>query len=115
MITLNTRHGGSDTSPSDIATASPVGLWYRPLVIAPNNFTYKSLSDWSLNTAVGCGHGCRFCYVPEASTVKLGPRLADYGVEDPDVEWGSYVLLRPWNETAFRSSLRLAERTPWPS
>lgn len=91
-----------------------VSLWHAPAVIAPNNFIYKSLSNWSFNVAVGCSHACRFCYVPSAATIKQGPKLAEYGVEDPDAEWGDYVLLRPWDEEKFLASLRSAEHTPHP-
>src|ERR1022692_1145930 len=76
----------------------PVGLWRAPALIAPNNFIYKSLSNWSFNIAVGCSHACRFCYVPSAATIKQGPQLKDHGVADPDAEWGDYVLLRTWDE-----------------
>jgi DNA repair photolyase len=87
-------------------------LWKQPAVIAPNNFVYKSLSNWALNVAVGCGHACRFCYVPSASTIKLGASLEPYGVTDPDAEWGDYVLVRPWHDGKFMRSLREAENTP---
>src|SRR5436190_10031757 len=87
-------------------------FWKKPAVIAPNNFVHKSLSNWALNIAVGCAHACRFCYVPSASTIKQAPRLAEFGVTDPDAEWGNYVLLRPWDEEKFRASLRSADRTP---
>jgi DNA repair photolyase len=50
--------------------------------------------------------------VPSAATIKQGPKLAEYGVTDPDAEWGDYVLLRPWDEQKFLSSLRSAENTP---
>ena len=89
-----------------------VGMWSSPAVIAPNNFVYKSLSNWAFNVAVGCSHACRFCYVPSAATIKQGPKLAEYGVQDPDAEWGDYVLLRPWDEDKFLASLRAAENTP---
>ncbi|HEY5233602.1 MAG TPA: radical SAM protein [Verrucomicrobiae bacterium] len=89
-----------------------VGMWHAPAVIAENNFIYKSLSNWSFNVAVGCSHACRFCYVPSAATIKQGPKLAEYGVENPDAEWGDYVLLRPWEEDRFLASLRAAENTP---
>ncbi|MEY2410821.1 MAG: hypothetical protein QOF48_3491 [Verrucomicrobiota bacterium] len=91
---------------------TPVGMWSVPAVIAPNNFIYKSLSNWAFNVAVGCSHACRFCYVPSASTIKQGPKLAEYGVRDPDAEWGDYVLLRPFDEDKFLASLRTAENTP---
>src|SRR5438105_8715113 len=89
-----------------------VGLWSSPAVIAPNNFVYKSLSNWAFNIAVGCSHGRVFCYVPSAATIKQGPKLAEYGVKDPDAEWGDYVLLRQWDERKFLTSLNAAENTP---
>lgn len=89
-----------------------VGLWTVPATVARNHFKHKSLSDWSFNPAVGCGHACDFCYVPEVSTRKLGPLLATYGVSDPDSEWGQYVLVRPFNESALRASIRTAEAIP---
>jgi DNA repair photolyase len=91
---------------------SSVDFWYASAVIAENNFIYKSLSNWAFNVAVGCSHACRFCYVPSAATIKQGPKLAEYGVKDPDAEWGNYVLLRPWDEQKFLASLRSAENTP---
>lgn len=90
----------------------PVDFWHSPAVIAENHFVYKSLSNWSFNIAVGCSHACRFCYVPSAATIKQAPRLSEYGVQDPDSEWGNYVLLRPWDEAKFLGSLRAAESTP---
>lgn len=101
-----------DLSVAKVKASQGVGFWSSPAVIAPNNFVYKSLSNWSFNVAVGCSHACRFCYVPSAATIKQGPKLAEYGVEDPDAEWGDYVLLRPWEEDKFLSSLRSADKTP---
>src|SRR5712691_2850450 len=89
-----------------------VDVWHAPAVIAQNNFVHKSLSNWSFNIAVGCSHACRFCYVPSAATIKQGPKLSEYGVQNPDAEWGEYVLLRPWDEDKFLASLRAAEKTP---
>ena len=104
----SSRHSATSATIS----REPIGLWHAPAVIAPNNFVYKSLSNWSFNIAVGCSHACLFCYVPSAATIKQGGRLATYGVEDPDREWGNYVLLRPWDEQKFLASLRAAENTP---
>lgn len=78
--------------------------------ITENNFENKSLSAWAYNIAVGCNHGCRFCYVPEF-TRKLEKPLRKYGVDDPDEEWGQYVLLRAWDEKEFLKSLKAAEET----
>ncbi|MEY2411024.1 MAG: hypothetical protein QOF48_3694 [Verrucomicrobiota bacterium] len=114
--TLEASTGRPETVPSPHRGGSSgfsgdnrVGMWSSPAVIAPNNFVYKSLSNWALNIAVGCSHACRFCYVPSAATIKQGPKLAEYGVNDPDAEWGDYVLLRPWEEKKFLASLRAAE------
>jgi DNA repair photolyase len=90
----------------------PTDFWRAPAVIAPNNFIYKSLSNWAFNVSVGCCHGCIFCYVPSAATIKQGPLLAIHGVTDPDLEWGNYVLVRRWDEKKFMASLRSAERKP---
>lgn len=95
-----------------IIWGEPVDYWHAPAVIAENNFIYKSLSNWAFNIAVGCSHACRFCYVPSAATIKQGAKLSEYGVSDPDAEWGNYVLLRKWDEPRFLSSLRAAENTP---
>ena len=46
------------------------------------------------------------------ATIKQGAKLAEYGVKDPDAEWGDYLLLRPWDEQKFLASLRSAENTP---
>ncbi|MCP5526947.1 MAG: hypothetical protein H7A47_09090 [Verrucomicrobiales bacterium] len=86
--------------------------WRAPAVISPNNFVYKSLSNWAFNLAVGCAHACRFCYVPGAATNKLAPFLRAAGVTDPDGAWGDYLFLRPWDEARFLASMHAAERTP---
>src|SRR6266853_4343438 len=91
------------------AKRDPLGFWEHPALIQENNFVHKSLSNWSFNIAIGCGHGCRFCYVPSAATIKIGPKLQEYGVQDPDAEWGDYALLRPWNERKILASLAQAE------
>src|SRR6266567_4282699 len=94
------------------ARRDPLGFWEHPAVIQENHFVHKSLSNWSFNIAIGCGHACRFCYVPSAATIKIGTKLQEYGVQDPDAEWGDYVLLRRWNERIFLASLAQAENTP---
>lgn len=103
-------------APNDKTSAEQLpqlnGLWGKCATIQPNNFKYKSLSSWSVNIAVGCTHGCRFCYVPSVSTIKLTPQLEKLGVEDPDAQWGGYVYLRRWDEEQFFRSLWQAENTP---
>ncbi|WP_395733396.1 SPL family radical SAM protein [Prosthecobacter sp.] len=87
------------------------GVWTNPVTINKNNFRFKSLSTWSLNIAVGCNHGCRYCYVPDTSTNKQASKLREFGITDPDAEWGEYVLLRPWDGGRFNKSLHEAETT----
>lgn len=100
------------TAERRVTQKAPLGFWSNPAVIQVNNFVHKSLSNWSFNIAIGCGHACRFCYVPSAATIKMGAKLREYGVDDPDAEWGDYVLLRPWDERKFLASLDQAENTP---
>jgi DNA repair photolyase len=86
------------------------GIWQKtPVEIKENNFVHKSLCFCAVNLAVGCAHGCRFCYVPETSTIKLAGPLAQLGVGDPDADWGNYVFLRRWDEGHFLKSLAKAE------
>ncbi|MCH1498080.1 MAG: hypothetical protein L7U83_03330 [Akkermansiaceae bacterium] len=82
-----------------------------PVAIVRNNFKHKSLSDWSLNLHVGCMHRCRFCFCPSVN-VQQNNRIKSHGVADPVNDWGSYLLVRPWNEKRFRASLLKAENTP---
>jgi DNA repair photolyase len=93
-------------------TRDMIDVWDRPATIERNNFVFKSLSCWSYNVAVGCEHACRFCYVPSVSTNKLGPKLAEYGVTDPDEQWGEYLMVRQWNDDVCRASLRKAMAIP---
>ena len=87
------------------------GQHFAPATIERNHFKYKSLSSWALNLFMGCAHGCRFCYVTDTSTNKQTNLLKSYGVRDAVEDWGSYVLVRPWNEHKFMASLKKAEQT----
>ena len=89
-----------------------INIWNHPVTINRNGFKYKSLSCWSINPFVGCQHACRFCYVPSTMFPAMLQSLARVGVRDADGEWGKYAFLRVWDERAFLSSLRAAEKTP---
>jgi DNA repair photolyase len=106
--TLGMEVGG----PGDLDKNHHADTWSHPVLITRNNFVNKSLSSFACNVAVGCGHGCSFCYVPSVTANKLAPRLATYGVNDPDAQWGDYAFIRQWNEKKFIASLLKAERTP---
>ena len=108
----------SDAEP--MATEAPVipesnratvitGMWHKHAYIGENKFKYKSLSNWCLNTAIGCMHGCLFCYVPGTSANKQARLLKELEVDDPDARWGQYVFVREWDEKKFLASLRRAE------
>jgi DNA repair photolyase len=88
--------------------------------IVKNHFKFKSLSCWSYNFGRGCLHGCLFCFVPSSQqssnpkdpAKKGGPlnqALHAFGVDDPDLQWGEYVSLLPFDEDVFRASLRAAD------
>ncbi len=63
----------------------------------------KDLSEgWCLNFAVGCSHGCNFCYVDEIHK-RFG--RARYG-EAVKQRWGNYLLIPANLEEAIA-------RTPW--
>lgn len=89
---------------------SLVDFWHRPFTVEKNNFKFKSLSNFSANVAIGCGHACRFCYVPEVSTNRMASALEPLGVTDPDAQWGEYLYLRTWQEKTFLGSLARAMR-----
>ncbi|TYT61781.1 radical SAM protein [Natrialba swarupiae] len=65
-------------------------------VLSESYLHTKSLCDHVINVATGCRHGCEFCYVP--TTPAIGNRhkmLADQAdVDDPQGDWGSYLLYR---------------------
>ncbi|MEM1598852.1 MAG: hypothetical protein QXI07_10120, partial [Pyrobaculum sp.] len=47
----------------------------------------KALSDgWALNFAVGCTHGCLFCYVQRIAALRVPPEARRSG-------WGSYLYV----------------------
>jgi len=84
-----------------------------------SHFKFKSLSCWAYNISIGCRHACRFCYVStsqrsrkgavEESNAPVSRILREFGVLDPEAEWGDYVVFRPWDEKKFLASLRTAE------
>ena len=77
-----------------------------------NETGHLSGSRRGWNRALPSGGGFRGRWANVPVTIKQGPKLAEYGVQDLDAEWGDYVLLRPWDEDKFLASLRTAENTP---
>jgi DNA repair photolyase len=66
----------------------------------------KGLSDgWVINFAVGCSHGCLFCYVDRIWRLHAANKHSPlYGAELG--EWGQYLYVPPDLEEQIR-------RTPW--
>jgi hypothetical protein len=92
-------HRLTDRSPESMIRKTAASAFAE---IEVNHFKFKSLSCWSYNTAVGCLHGCRFCYVPASqhtqpgkgkeNTGPLASALREFGILDPDADWGHYAL-----------------------
>jgi DNA repair photolyase len=66
----------------------------------------KDLSDgWAVNFAIGCTHGCLFCYVDRIWRLHSKNKLSPYYGMEPG-EWGQYFYVVPDLEERIR-------RTPW--
>lgn len=65
-------------------------------VLSESGLNSKYLCDYVVNVATGCRHGCKFCYVPSTPAVRTRPDMLNEqaGVENPQHEWGQYVLYR---------------------
>jgi len=65
-------------------------------VLSESGLNGKHLCDYVINVATGCKHGCKFCYVPSTPAIRTRPEMlkehAD--VDNPQLEWGNYVLYR---------------------
>lgn len=94
-----------------IQAPNRVALHDQPVTIEPNNFRFKSLSSWCCNTFLGCMHSCPICFAPETSANKQKQMLRSFGILDPVLDWGRYLLLRPLDKQKFLASLSRAERT----
>lgn len=75
----------------------------------------KSLCDYVTNVATGCKHGCRFCYVPSTPVVRMRPEMLNehVDVDDPQREWGKYVLYRDSLPGRLASEIRTREDGFW--
>jgi len=65
-------------------------------VLSESRLHKKSLCDYVINVATGCRHGCKFCYVPSTPAIHARDNmLAEKAeVDDPQQEWGDYLLYR---------------------
>lgn len=81
-------------------------------VMSESHLHTKSLCDHVINVATGCRHGCEFCYVPTTPAIdSRDEMLAEQAdVEDPQADWGSYLLYR--DDLPERLGNILEERDP---
>lgn len=65
-------------------------------VLSESGLHSKHLCDYVINVATGCRHGCKFCYVPSTPAVRTRPDMLkeEADVDNPQLEWGQYVLYR---------------------
>jgi len=65
-------------------------------ILSESALNGKYLCDYVANVASGCAHGCEFCYVPATPSIRTRQDMlkAEVDVDDPQTEWGDYVLYR---------------------
>lgn len=65
-------------------------------VLSESGLSGKHLCDYVVNVATGCRHGCKFCYVPSTPAIRTRPDMLkeEADVDNPQSEWGQYVLYR---------------------
>lgn len=90
------------------------GLDPTKAVLSESALDKKSLCDYVVNTATGCRHGCKFCYVPSSPQIRARSEMLkeQADVDNPQKEWGSYLLHRP-EETADRLESKLQNKRKW--
>jgi DNA repair photolyase len=72
----------------------------------------KGLCDYVVNIASGCLHGCTFCYVPSTPVIRMREqKLQTFGVENPQMDWGSYLFTR--EDVASKLSVSLGRMRSW--
>lgn len=72
----------------------------------------KGLCDYVVNVASGCTHGCTFCYVPSTPVIRARQiHLHEKGVENPQMDWGNYLITR--NEIPSKLNSILSRKRKW--
>lgn len=83
-------------------------------ILSESDLHKKYLCDYVINTAVGCRHGCKFCYVPSSPNIRARAKMLkeQADVDNPQLEWGEYVL-RQTEETAEKLASKLENKRTW--
>lgn len=86
------EHDENTTDPDQVTTGEDP----TEAILSESGLDSKHLCDYVINVATGCRHGCKFCYVPSTPAVRTRPdMLKEYAdVDNPQQEWGQYVLYR---------------------
>ncbi|QCC57858.1 radical SAM protein [Natrinema thermotolerans] len=84
-------------------------------VLSESKLHEKSLCDYVINVATGCKHGCRFCYVPSTPAIKNRDRMLEKQaeVENPQEDWGSYLLYRDDLPERTHNGLKETDFSDW--
>lgn len=84
-------------------------------VLSESSLYKKSLCDYVINVATGCRHGCRFCYVPSTPAIdNREEMLAEQAdVDNPQKDWGSYLLYRDDLPERLHQGLREQNWSEW--
>jgi DNA repair photolyase len=90
--------GGSGERDADDQSAGGFTTGEDPTeaILSESGLNSKHLCDYVINVATGCRHGCKFCYVPSTPNIRTRPDMLEEeaDVQDPQREWGNYVLYR---------------------
>lgn len=84
-------------------------------VLSESALHKKDICDYVINTATGCRHSCSFCYVPSTPQIRTRPQMLEEqaGVQNPQEEWGNYVLHRESAEMAAKLRSKLENKRKW--
>jgi DNA repair photolyase len=84
-------------------------------VLSESKLHQKSLCDYVVNVATGCRHGCKFCYVPSTPAIESRDEMLQEtaDVEDPQRDWGNYLLYRDDLPERTREGLQEADFGDW--
>lgn len=93
---------GEDASPGAGKALLPPGVAFSSYRIRPPLIKRSSIVGWTINFAVGCVHGCLFCYADSMN--KLYPRRGLEGLVS--LKWGYYFAVPSNMWEAIR-------KTPW--
>ena len=91
---------------------SPVDFWHAPAVIAENNFIYKACRIGRSTSQLAVRMHAGFVTCPARRPSSRGRNWPNTASKTRMLNGAIIVLLRPWDEQKFLSSLRAAENTP---